>query len=167
MYAAADTISSRIVLFGVEKIFVHFGIPGAHFSSVTAGSGDLNQRTLADPRAIARRLQPFLPALEQFRPVGEDAALRRLGGMDRASTFRKKLHCESRGTRRRRRLRVRNTYFCSKAAGVVPRNCAMRDTSSSVRYTKPFCSQQAVHPGWHSNRSPSAMNYYGSAGSRI
>src|SRR5215472_2036043 len=66
-------------------ISVKFWIVLAHFACVAPGVRNLDQRSFADSGAISRRFVPFAPTLDEFRPEGEDAALRRLGGMNRAA----------------------------------------------------------------------------------
>src|SRR5579872_4447620 len=70
---------------------VHRRITRAHLRRLLFSGFNLYQRTLSDPRAIARRLLPLPSALHQLRPEREDAALRRLDLMNRAAALAQKM----------------------------------------------------------------------------
>src|SRR4051812_11053988 len=62
----------------------------AHLACQLARRLDLDQLALADSRTPVAGLEPFLLVIDQLRPEGEQAALRRLGRMDRAAILAQK-----------------------------------------------------------------------------
>jgi hypothetical protein len=61
------------------------GVSLAHLLRQSASRFDLHQLPLTNAGTPLAGLLPLLPVLHQLRPEGEDAALSRLGGMDRAA----------------------------------------------------------------------------------
>src|SRR5262249_44661908 len=55
--------------------FIHCGVGRAHLRRLRLRVGDLDQRTFADARTVARGLQTLAAAFEQLGPEGKDAAL--------------------------------------------------------------------------------------------
>src|SRR5207249_605217 len=61
-----------------------------HLAGQLAGGFDLDQLALPDSRAPVSGLEPFFLVIDQFRPEREQAALGRLGGMDRTAVLAEK-----------------------------------------------------------------------------